>query len=97
MKYSSLFYYLLLPFYNNKDLLRCNICKKYNIDMNDINWYNWFENECFNKEKREKDYKQREICYYYDYLLDIHSENFWEEWVYCNCLSKEMNSFREEL
>lgn len=96
MKVLSIFY-LLLPIHGYKNSFQCNLCQYYNIDMNNINWYNWFEYECFNKKKRQSNYEQREICYYYDHILDIHTEDFWDQWVKCNCLSKEMNSFREEL
>ena len=49
----------------------------------------------FKKEKKNQE--QRELCYYFDTILDIHHENFWDQWVSCNCISKQINSFKEEL
>ena len=96
----KLFYLLFsIPIFTNikTNSLRCNICNQYNIDLNDPYWYYWFEHECFDFQKRKKNQEQRELCYYFDTFLDIHHEDFWDQWVSCNCLSKQINSFKEEL
>ena len=99
MKVLSILFYFLFPIYGHQyeKSLFCNLCNYYNIDMNNPNWYHWFEYECFDIKKREHNVERRETCYYYDYQLDIHYEDFWDRWVACNCVSKEINSFREEL
>lgn len=80
----------------------CSICNQYNITYSNQLWVDWFYHECYNYEKRKIDRETKNICLYYDKRLDIYKEDFWNIWINCNCMSKNINtiiehSFREEL
>lgn len=97
MYFIFFFIYLISFFYRIKEKIDCSICEKYTIDLKNPHWFMWFECQCFDIEKRKKDPEIKKICFHYDTLLDIHIENFWEEWVRCKCIYEDFNSFREEL